>query len=384
MKIQIENGIGRRRRNGFSRASRVSLWGASLLRGPLLRVWIISLLLAWPAAAAVSSPDPLDEYAARLNQAETIADRLTEGEPTAGQVRSSMNRIKELLPSLEEIELDGRTLKVDNSWLSEAVTEVIKNADGDVEPRRWLLVGIVDRLITLQERVKAARSEPAANGPNSQDPARAASPEDRHGQLEQILARPEYQSEKVKESKISSFFRMLFDALKDFLKLFESKQSPGTVMETGGIAVWPRILMMLVVLAAAAFGIVFLIGYLANRRRPRRERGSREVLGEVIDENVTASDLLSKASELARQGDYRAAIRRAYLSLLFEMEHRGQLKLHRSKTNRDYLNDLRPVHDVFQPFSAMTRIFERVWYGQTPATEDEFNGFLSRYQETLK
>src|SRR5262249_31935924 len=133
-----------------------------------------------------------------------------------------------------------------------------------------------------------------------------------------------------------------------------------------------------------AVGAMYLIKYLAGLRRPRRERGTREVLGEVLDENVTATDLLSKASELARQGDYRAAIRRAYLSLLFEMEHRGRLQLHRSKTNRDYLNDLRSAHEVFQPFSAMTWVFERVWYGQTPATEDEFNGFLSRYQETLK
>src|SRR5207253_1926102 len=67
------------------------------------------------------------------------------------------------------------------------------------------------------------------------------------------------------------------------------------------------------------------------------EPTTREILGEQINEETTTEDLLASARVLAQQGDYRGAVRRAYIALLFELEQHGKLRLHRSKTNRDYL-----------------------------------------------
>ena len=52
----------------------------------------------------------------------------------------------------------------------------------------------------------------------------------------------------------------------------------------------------------------------------------REILGEQFDADVTADDLLKTAAEMARKGEYRLAIRRAYLALLYELEQRGKLR----------------------------------------------------------
>ena len=94
--------------------------------------------------------------------------------------------------------------------------------------------------------------------------------------------------------------------------------------------------------------------------------------------------MLAQARALAKQGDYRAAIRRAYIALLYELEQRGKLRLHRSKTNRDYLEDLRSEQIIYPSFVALTRIFERIWYGHASATEFDFEGFLTGYREAVK
>jgi hypothetical protein len=142
------------------------------------------------------------------------------------------------------------------------------------------------------------------------------------------------------------------------------------------------------ILLGAGAALVYGLVQLAQRRRKRvkvkDEPEAREVLGEEIADDATAADLLAGASELARKGEYRSAIRRAYIAALVELEQRGKLRLHRSKTNRDYLNALSAEPRVFPKFSSMTGTFEHVWYGQAQADQDKFNDFVAQYRETTK
>jgi hypothetical protein len=119
-------------------------------------------------------------------------------------------------------------------------------------------------------------------------------------------------------------------------------------------------------------------------RRPKTTKESvREILGVEITDETTTENLLAAARALAQQGDFRGAIRRAYLALLYELEQRGKLRLHRAHTNRDYLNALRNETALYPAFASLTQNFERVWYGQTPATEIDFEGFLTGYQSVV-
>jgi hypothetical protein len=110
----------------------------------------------------------------------------------------------------------------------------------------------------------------------------------------------------------------------------------------------------------------------------------REILGVEITEETTTEDLLAAARALAQLGDYRGAVRRAYLALLYELEQRGKLRLHRSKTNRDYLDALRNEAALYPAFALLTRNFEQIWYGQALATDSDFDSFLNGYQQALK
>jgi hypothetical protein len=142
-----------------------------------------------------------------------------------------------------------------------------------------------------------------------------------------------------------------------------------------------RVFILLLFMGALLFGLATLLKRLRLQRNSKPEKKeAREVLGEEIDGDVTAADLFARAAELARLGDYRAAIRRAYISVLVELEQRGKLRLHQARTNRDYLDALHNEDQIYPPFSSMTGAYERVWYGEEKATNVEFEQFIQVYR----
>lgn len=331
---------------------------------------VLLLLAGWavPGSAATSAKD----YAERLRQAERATDQLIEGDPSAPEVATVMNSIKQTLPPREDVELNGQLVHADNSWLHEAIDQVIKHLNDDEEQLRSMLVEIADRLYQLEQRVSASQTQD-----NTVSPVQRA-------QLEQILARHEYLPEEKKESVLRKWINRFWDKLSSLLSRLFGGRSPSAGRYSGGTVSIFRIIMTLILLAAASFGLVKLLRRWQRKRKDDKDNSVREVLGEELADDVTAAELLIKANELARQGDFRAAIRRAYIALLCELEQRGKVRLHRAKTNRDYLDELKPEQLLYPTFSVMTGAFEHVWYGHEQATESEYSDFITLYQETVQ
>ena len=300
-------------------------------------------------------------------------DEVIERESPAPELVARMNAIKRMLPVSEEVEFNGSVVRVDNVWLHEAVNNVTKNAGGDIEQRHSMLLEISDRLAKLRQSVKEAQT--------TQD----RTLQDQRARLDTILARSEYQPEEKHESVIGRWIRRIKDFIVLLLeKLFGGSSARAPRAGGAGLVTIFRILIFLAVMAALVFGAAKFAQRLKNRKGPEEEAETREVLGEEIAEDATAADLFAKASESARQREYRKAIRRAYIALLCDLEQRGKLRLSRSKTNRDYLDAMRSERQMYPTFSVMTNAFEHVWYGQERATEEEFQDFVALYHETVK
>ncbi|MCI0525171.1 MAG: DUF4129 domain-containing protein [Acidobacteria bacterium] len=362
-RIFKKSGGAAERRSGGKLAVRISLRCLA----------IIFFILQLDFTASAKSISTVGDYANRLNRAKQTVDEVIEQESPAPAVMDRMNSIKRLLPASEEVEFGGSIVRVDNAWLREAADNVIKNADGDIEQRHSMLSEIADRLANLQQRVNEAGAQSASVS------------QDERARLEGILARPEYQPEEKRESFVQRWLRKLREVLARLLeRLFGGSPARELPASSAGLVTLFRILVFLVVIAALVFGVIKLMRRWERRRKLAEEPEKREVLGEEIAEDATAADLFARASDLARQGEYRRAIRRAYVALLCELEERGKLRLHRSKTNRDYLDALRSETQIYPAFSTMTGAFESVWYGQERATEEEFKDFVTLYQETVK
>jgi len=289
-------------------------------------------------------------------------------------VRANVDRLVELLPAKETVLLSGQSVTVDNSWLEEALRDYEKATKTEAE-RVETLARIEERLRAIDERLnEMQRAQPASTNDKDSNKARLA----------EILRRPDYNqpTAAAEGSALARWFRRFINWL---LSLFPKTKpfAPSNSPFISGLA-------QILVVAVALGGIVFLVWklaprYLSNRRsRKKQKREARIVLGERLEPDQTAADLLAQAESLARSGDLRGAIRKAYIALLCELGDRKIVSLAQHKTNRDYLNSVRERVHLYSSMRQLTNSFELHWYGFQPPAENDWNEFRIGYQKALR
>ena len=273
------------------------------------------------------------------------------------------------LPAQETVLLGRQTVAVDNTWLHEALDDLEK-IKGDNVRRAELVARIDERLRALGERLDEMQSGRPG-----------ASKDDNKTRLAEILRRAEY-NKQVEES--SALTRLLNRLLRWLVSLFPNAKplQPGSAMAMSRIA---QVVVIGLSLAAIGFLIwKFAPRYLRNRRKKKAKREARIVLGERLEPDQTAADLLAQAESLALSGDLRAAIRKAYIALLCELGDRKVISLAQHKTNRDYLGAVRDRPSLFSSMRGLTNSFEIHWYGFVPATPDDWTNFRAGYLNAVR
>lgn len=79
------------------------------------------------------------------------------------------------------------------------------------------------------------------------------------------------------------------------------------------------------------------------------------------------------------QQQYRQAIRLLYLKLINLLRNKDFIHYSKEKTNRDYLFDLKNS-ELKAQFSAITSIYNYVWYGDTEIARDQYLRFEKSFQ----
>jgi hypothetical protein len=127
---------------------------------------------------------------------------------------------------------------------------------------------------------------------------------------------------------------------------------------------------------ALAVLVVAAVRFFSSRRgrqpaRPRPEDTSPEagpVDAEPPPHEQSAEALWRRAEELARAGDFRAAVRALYLAVLSRLHHQHLLSYEPTRTNGEYVRQVRLAEgappDLHVPFEHLTTLFEARWYGE--------------------
>ncbi|MBL8204853.1 MAG: DUF4129 domain-containing protein [Blastocatellia bacterium] len=318
----------------------------------------------------------LENYTRRVEEAAKLAADVVENDYSRDEEQELLRRLTDLIPSTEDVVRDaqGKDLThIDNAWLQQAI-EKLDNEDDDA--RYSHLSEITDRLSALSRTLRSTLEKQVA-------PEAIATRE----RLQQILARNEYQPEEEKDSAIQAWLKKIRQKMNELLaKLFfgnSSKSAP-----SAGSLQAIRWLIILALVASLVWATILLVRRFQLRQiQLKDDRGDEavlEILGEQFGADVSADDLLKTAAEMARKGEYRLAIRRAYLALLYELEQRGKLRLHRAKTNQDYLGELKNEPYIYPPVTTLTGHYERVWYGDGTATLEDYSGFIEKYREVAR
>lgn len=325
--------------------------------------------------AATVQAIPLSEYHKQIQQAVTALDTLVhwdETEEAAAYDRRSLETIggvRNLIPQTQTVEWNGVNFSVDNAWLHQ---DLDKYGTVMKRERPELLRRITERLQAIGERITQFQTPASGKAHNKAEMSR---------KLAEILQRPEYARKVTQESALG---RLVKQFLEWFQNLFPKPKafSPGSAGILSKIA---QVIVIVIALAVLAYVVKLFLPRLLRNRRPRKKtkQQARIVLGEKLEPDQSATDLLSDAEALARRGELRKAIRKAYIALLVELGERKIISLAQHKTNRDYLRAVREVHPLYGDVKQLTDIFEQHWYGLAHATESDWLAFRSMYKQAL-
>jgi hypothetical protein len=325
-----------------------------------MRRIIAATLLTLVLAVAVLGDATLYDYKRRVSDAARQVAALKEaGENSAAYVQE----IKRLLPRSLRVELDGRAIEVDNTWLHVSLDAY--NAERDEQKRENILDEAAARLYSLDERLK-----PEESAALSQDGPR--------GKIREILSRAQFAEKR--EDPITAFInevkRRAFEFLRDlYLRVFNA------LFGVGAEASW---LFRGMVLLAIAVALVVFARMLSRYQRRAARKKKRTVLGEEIESDVTSADLASAAMLAARAGDFRTGVRKLYIALLYELAERDLIELEPDLTNHEYLAKVSRFAALEAPMRYLTERFDYTWYGMFPASEGDFSGCLARYKEAIE
>lgn len=340
---------------------------ARLLSASLFLLLFANILIAMPLAT----------YRERVRRVTYALDALSSSDEDAtektraARITATLRDVREALPSTTLVELGATSVRVDNTWLGEALRDYEKLSPSDPK-RAGALLHIEERLHAISERLNEIEGR---NG----DEARNKEAE--KARLAAILRRDEYGKKVTQQSALAHLWER-------FLRWLDNLLPASKPLQPGAASALSRVAEVFVITLALAV-IIFVAWKLAprflrNRKGVKREkRKARVVLGEHLAPDQTSADLLIEAEALARAGDIRAAIRKGYIALLCELGDRKILRLAQSRTNRDYLRAVQDRSALYQLMRPLTDSFESHWYGFAPATENDWIAFRSGYKKVV-
>lgn len=136
--------------------------------------------------------------------------------------------------------------------------------------------------------------------------------------------------------------------------------------------------LYVVIFGTIIFVIIRLLGYQYSGFR-LRSKTIKRVYDEMYEEDIHAIDFKKEIQQALAAGNFRLAVRYGYLELLKIMADKDIIDWQPFKTNREYRYEIKR-EGFGKPFDAVTNIYEYVWYGDFPASNDVYG----RYEEARK
>jgi hypothetical protein len=285
-----------------------------------------------------ATPPDLEQYEAWVREAYSAARR---------NDRLGLEQVTPQLLATREVVLPGgERVPVDNAWLEAA------------------LAGPEPDLTVVAARLGALIDALAQPGQTAGDGALDA--------LRDILGRPPFADEAAREP---TWLERLFEWLANLLDQIFGPVVSGTAPGSRALG-WG----LLALGTLAVLGVV-IYALLSLRRGIVRSASTAD---DDPEAGLTATTALQQASEIARSGDYRSAVRYLYLSLLLRLDERGLLRYDRTLTNREYLAQVRPNAELHRRLVPVVETFDRVWYGHDPLDMAGFDAYRREIDEVSR
>jgi hypothetical protein len=227
-------------------------------------------------------------------------------------------------------------------------------------------------------------------------------PSDPHEHVREILQRPLYQrwqlrQEQETDSSVNEAARRQAERLtqwiRDFIEwLFRRAPLHGswTPPTLGAglktlfwVIAWSAIILFVVAL------IVLIVRLVHATHNPAATGNvlSREQVAVALDQGdalaLGGGQWLDEAGRLAAEKNFRAMYRALYLALLSGLHANGKIDFNRHYTNWTYVRRFRGQSSEREVFSALTDLFDSVWYGLKESTHPDLAGLKQQVQQLI-
>lgn len=143
-------------------------------------------------------------------------------------------------------------------------------------------------------------------------------------------------------------------------------------------------LIKLIVYAVVVLGLAFLIFKLFEARYKENKSINKDkgFKLEKLEEQIHEVDLEKLLAAYTRQQDFAMMIRIQYLIILKELSRRKIINWQKQKTNGAYLQELYG-HNLFGLFQKVTRLYERIWFGEVSLDEQKYKEIVPNFEQML-
>jgi hypothetical protein len=313
----------------------------------------LGVALLVPAVAAADGR--LDSVRAARRELAAIIKEVQDTEP----YRNGKAWTARLAALADQLDRDGSGRPGRYRWVTQALTGFEdKDKNGALE----VLRGIDRRLAVIEDSLNQPPEEAGAGQTRSKADIKSLLPPAADDDLQPTpTTRPRATRreprEKVREEE-------------PFQQPRPDRQGPGVVGPSSAAGFGP---MMWLLIAAAIAGTLVAALLLYQRNRPVRKPASavktktdalslESLLSEA--DKLGGEGLWRQADELARGGRFLEAVRTLYLAVLAVLHRADLIRYSPTRTNGEYVRQLREKTEVQRPFRGLTGLFEIKWYGE--------------------
>jgi hypothetical protein len=326
------------------------------------------ILLALGASGLVAGPALADELLptvkAARQEVQAVREEVKAANPYPGGRR--------WVPRLEAV---GKRLQDSSDapesfrWFQQAVGEF---AHLNQKQATNFLDELDNRLALLEDSLARPRKE-ANPDALSADQIKNLIPPDRRGTPKRKVEKQEDAKQKKDEPKVQQE-----DPLRDQRPVNAGGPISAGATPLAGAANGLLILLIGLMAAALAAGIAYIV-YAFFRDRPEPMPKQAGALAAGADDShedpakLDPAQLWRQADDRARAGDYLGAVRTIYLAVLAMLHQGGFIRYERTRTNGEYVDQLRPRQLLQRPFQGLTGVFEVKWYGERHCESNDYH-----------
>ncbi|MHB8995844.1 MAG: DUF4129 domain-containing protein [Armatimonadota bacterium] len=177
--------------------------------------------------------------------------------------------------------------------------------------------------------------------------------------LQVILDRPEYQQ--GEGSWLQTYLYRLWHAFRTWYDEHVARHVE-RLHEVSPVIYWTIVAVVAGAIIVLLYHIFLTLKSAFGTAQVSRQSGG--ATGDIIETDPAA--LLKEADAAAATGDFEQALRHLYLALIRNLDRHNLLRYDRSRTNYEYLREVRGQETVAEPLAALTAQAEAVWYGEQP------------------